>query len=94
MSTPFKLPNILILVKPITFWGRSLISKIRSYLKINKEICIMHVYREVNLYADALAKQGIHHFGGIYLFDSCPTSIVDLYEGDLVGTIVAKFVHV
>lgn len=72
--------------------GRNLITKIKSYFIHNWEIRIGHVYREVNLCVDALARSEVNLLIVMCNFDLCPNFINHLLESDLLGIFVPRLI--
>ena len=46
---------------------------------------MLHVYREANACADALAKQGVHQHHVLSVYSSCPSFVYVCFVRDMAG---------
>lgn len=52
--------------------GLNLIRRIRKITSNNGDICIVHIYREVNNCVNVLARHDIYLSGGLLVYEECP----------------------
>jgi ribonuclease HI len=65
--------------------GFSLVKSIRRLLDDRWDVKILHSYREANKCADALASMGCILDCNIVFFETCPSSIRNLFSADVMG---------
>ena len=57
----------------------------RNLLARDWEVQVLHVYREANACADALAKWGTHQHHVLSIYSSCPSFVYVCYIRDMAG---------
>ena len=62
-----------------------LISDCRNLLARALEVHVLHVYREANACADALAKRGVHQHHVLSVYSSCPSFVYVCFVRDMAG---------
>ena len=62
-----------------------LICDCRNLLAREWEVHVLHVYREANACADALAKRGTHQYHVLSVYSSCPSFVYVCYVRDMAG---------
>ena len=62
-----------------------LILDCRNLLDRDWEVRVLHVYRETNACADALAKRGTHQHHALSVYSSCPSFVYVYYIRDMAG---------
>ncbi|KAK2448416.1 heat shock 70 kDa protein [Trifolium repens] len=74
--------------------GGALMKKIRSLMNGAWEIRIIHVFREANRCADALADMGCDGISGIAFFASPPSRVRQIVEDDARGVCCPRLIYV
>lgn len=72
--------------------GWSLLREIRKLLRLVWEVKVVHVYREANRCADAMAALGATPSQGLIIYENPPESVGRLVLADMMGAFAPRLV--